>query len=523
MNFFKYTFVLLFSFLFLFTNAQDANIEWVESDREWPREFYNRKYVTTLKKMTYCYAQADKGKKSGIEQIPYLEVYNEDGEFVKRAEILRDIDREYLDIFEFMKKIYIVTSVYDEDKRKRSLFMHEVNTEFMRTEGKEKRVGTVSVESESDEVIFLRDVSPDNVHIAFGIGSTNPVSKRSTRIRVYMFKAEGGRLRRGYSKSGKLDFPAPVLMLEDIAVNDNGDIFALLTHQGVLQFPEETEPVTAMAVTAFTYNGDTIKNFIPEVAGKNILQGFITPNKFEAGNGFSVTGFFREGDDSKVDGVVNLIYDKNGNMQKSEQLPLNYTLPDDLQEETAESKEEKNWKTLGTKKSNLRDGFYLISELYYNPGTEKGPSEEHKYYDLLIASVAPEGNLRWTNTVAKRQITNEDDGHYSSYLPLVVKHRLVLLFNDVFPNFEIKDNTQLTDFTGIEAADAMGNSMVRVTINKEGEYVKKHLMVDGTAIGIMIPGLSNSDDYGNAQFHVRDKDFKTFRIGRINFAEGYVD
>ncbi len=515
-----------FFFLFLISSAAqaqdsqtDPTIKWGDNN-DWPEDFfYNRKLAGKIKGKYYCIAVKDKAGLSA-KSIPYLEVFERDGRFLQRSPISLPGGRTYEDVFEFNRTLYMVTSEYNNEKNKKSAFMQPLDLEFFRLGGKEKRVGTVSALDPLDKLYFFHSVSPNGQKIGFCLMPEDPKSKSKTGVRVTMYHTVDGRFKRGYSKNIKLKYKYPSVKVKDIVTNDMGDIFALLTGGGVQDKELELDPIQ-MTIAGFTHMGDSIKEHKPMLDGKNIIGGFITNAGKGGGNGdFAVTALFREGDEKRLDGAVNFIYDRNGAMKASEKKDKLWKLPKQLTSGKAENKKSKGWEAVSRKVARPLKGHYLISELYHDPSNSGAKHEAYHYYDIIVTAVDNEGKLEWVTMVPKFQETDDDDGRFHSYLPVLAGDRLILLMNDVQESFEARDSESLSKFEGEDTSLGDGPSCVKVIINKEGVWVKKHIFVDGATDGILVPKASMYKN-GEAVIQIKSLEEETYKYGFKKFEDEY--
>lgn len=77
-----------------------------------------------------------------------------------------------------------------------------------------------------------------------------------------------------------------------------------------------------------------------------------------------------------------------------------------------------------------RDRRVYHDQSYF--GTINERSRQYHYYEeVLIAAVDPSGHIQWSKVHRKKQTTVNDDGRFSSYSHMVMKKRLLFLYNSI--------------------------------------------------------------------------------------------
>jgi len=76
---------------------------------------------------------------------------------------------------------------------------------------------------------------------------------------------------------------------------------------------------------------------------------------------------------------------------------------------------------------------------YYSPSFPSIKTYTYLHYDdLFLTSLTNEGNLAWYNVLHKKQVSENDEGYYSSYGLIKGKDKIALIYNE-----EISDQTNL--------------------------------------------------------------------------------
>lgn len=90
------------------------------------------------------------------------------------------------------------------------------------------------------------------------------------------------------------------------------------------------------------------------------------------------------------------------------------------------------------------------------------------YNDILLISVKPDGTLEWSRVLKKKQISEDDDGFFSSYMMATTADRLHFIYNE-----EIYHKTSVSDYV----------------VNKRGELERKYLLNAGDKNVMLTPKL----------------------------------
>lgn len=105
-------------------------------------------------------------------------------------------------------------------------------------------------------------------------------------------------------------------------------------------------------------------------------------------------------------------------------------------------------------------------------GSMTTSTKNHYYFnDIIVINMSPSGKIEWTEKVAKRQVTTNDGGFYSSYALTVVKDKLYFVFNDHIKNLGYKGTGGLYSFTKSKRKSIV----VLVSLDLEGYQTREAL------------------------------------------------
>jgi len=127
-------------------------------------------------------------------------------------------------------------------------------------------------------------------------------------------------------------------------------------------------------------------------------------------------------------------------------------------------------------------GALLIGEQFYirtisttstnsNGGITTSTTYHYYFNDIIVINMAPSGKIEWTEKIAKRQVTSNDRGFYSSYALAVVKDKLYFVFNDHIKNLGYKGTGGLYNFTKSKRKSIV----VLVSLDLEGYQTREAL------------------------------------------------
>ena len=126
-------------------------------------------------------------------------------------------------------------------------------------------------------------------------------------------------------------------------------------------------------------------------------------------------------------------------------------------------------------------GVMIIGEQYFvrtvtststdaNGATRTTTNYYYYYNDIIVISVAPNGDIDWTQKIPKIQITSNDGGFFSSYALSVVADKLYFVFNDNPKNLFYTGEGSIYNFnSGKESL------VVLVTVDSDGVQKREAL------------------------------------------------
>jgi len=90
------------------------------------------------------------------------------------------------------------------------------------------------------------------------------------------------------------------------------------------------------------------------------------------------------------------------------------------------------------------------------------------YNDILVISLKPDGTLEWSQVLKKKQVSEDDEGFFSSYVMATAANRLYFVYNE-----EIYHKTSVSEYA----------------VNKNGEFEREYLFNAGDKNVMLAPKL----------------------------------
>lgn len=126
-------------------------------------------------------------------------------------------------------------------------------------------------------------------------------------------------------------------------------------------------------------------------------------------------------------------------------------------------------------------GTYLIAEQYFmrvvtttytdsKGNTSTRTTYHYHYNDIIVISISAEGDIEWTEKIAKRQHTTNDSGYFSSYSMAEVEDKLYFIFNDNPKNMFLKKGEKIYNYN-----KSKKSIVTIVEMNKDGKQTRELL------------------------------------------------
>ena len=242
------------------------------------------------------------------------------------------------------------------------------------------------------------------------------------------------------------------LTLKSIKINNSGNVIAIVGNESNFDYSDYNYE----RFTTLTFNRNT--NTIAELTMqntdyvyKNLISEVSTKREM-----VYITASYKNTKSKNDIGIAYQIIDLRTNT-----ILLNTKMP--FTDEILQKSQTNDFKTWQDKASLVKPkrivprsdgGFILITEgeykftkaerinttnnsIYYN-STPYAPSvryiEQNQYYDIGVFSVNTDGTIDWQATMPKAQVSENDEGYYSSFAFLEANNVLKFLYNEDFYN-----------------------------------------------------------------------------------------
>jgi hypothetical protein len=479
--------------LFLFSGlaAQKANVVWgpgLESETSVVRFLaeQNGKYFTL----------------SGRKDNLYLERYNSltfKQEFSKMMEVpkLNGKEQEIEAIVYLQNKFFLFTSMYSNKLNSYTINAYSFNAEGVLDKDVHELLSIEANSSdESGSVSFL--MSEDSTRILMAHYS---YYRKTDTERISMTVLDG---KLTEVTKAKVEFPAEedgfYTRISNYALNNSGEIFLL--QMEVTVAVKKTPQKTVYTILSFDPAGKRNRDFPIDLEGKRIDKLIFG---FDANQNLLVSGFYETKAKaglfsySGLTGTFFMSIDKKTGEEKSKsfqdfdnELFETYYTPKQLAKGTAKMLPNDFVARQIVQKAD--GGVVSVYEQYsYSYSQSQGGSVEVTYYgDLLVTNINPDGTIKWTKLIPKRQIfikrkpaigigvpglsvsalisLKSDQTIYYSFLMAVTGDRIVFIFNDEPANQVIRPAHETEVMKRIK-----GTIPMMVSLTEGGEVTKKAL------------------------------------------------
>ncbi len=370
-------------------------------------------------------------------------------------------------------QIHLFTSRADSKTKVNSLYYQTVDKKSMIPNGK---------------VIDIVEIDYSG-HDRWNSGSYSyDLSRDSSKILIYYnlpyergdaerfgFKVYDSGMNELWSEEVVLPYEDKLFSVEDYKVDNNGNVHLIgRLYKDVVKDKRKGDPNYSYQVLSYYDEGQDLEEYSIKLEDRFItdLQIAITDDQniicggFYSDKGsFSIKGSYF----LQVDGKTKEVMSKSFREFGIDFITQNMT---ERQEKKAKKKESKG-KSVEMYEYDLDDiiiksdgGAMLIGEQYYmyvttnttttaNGGTTTTTTYHYIYNDIIAIKIDSEGDIEWTEKIAKRQHTTNDNGFYSSYAMAVVDGSLYFFFNDNPKNLDYSGSGKVYGMNGKKSVVTM--------------------------------------------------------------------
>lgn len=392
--------------------------------------------------------------KAGASMLQFkntIQFYDDHYSLINEEELEPEVDgrsSQINNIIYWNDEIYVFHSYKDSKTKLNTLYVQQLDKKSLTLSHEIQEIGSVDFSGK----------------MKFNAGSfSTSISMDSTKLLVYYnlpfdhseperfgFHVYDANMKQIWQKEVILPYEEELFNVADFTLDDEGNVY--LT--GKLYSERAKERVRGQVnykyvILSYKNKGEDFKEvemslgdkFITDVRVAALLSGDIACAGFYSDKGsFSIKGSCY----LRINGATGEVLHTSTNEFGIDFVTQNLT---ERQEEKAKKKEAKG-KNVEMFEYDLDDlvmrsdgGVILIGEQYFvrvvtttttssNGGTTTRTTYHYYYNDIIVVNISPEGEIEWTEKIAKRQHTTNDNGFYSSYAKMVYKDKLYFFFND---------------------------------------------------------------------------------------------
>lgn len=403
--------------------------------------------------------------------------------------------RSFHNVLKVKNQMYLITSFLNKGKKKNYLFAQAFN-ERMKVSDKLIKIGEIDVKNIDREGKFDVEISRDSSKIL--VYHDLPHKKgKSERLALSVYDSEFQSI---WESEVNLPYLDRTFSVEKYEIDNEGNVYLLgVRFFDGIKYRRKGKPNYEYILISYSDQGEnrlehrftetdkffTDLTFEPLKNGTVLCSGFYSEK-----NSYSIKGtfFFRmniKTEEIFVKSFKEFDFDF-----------LTYQLSD-YQKQKAEKAVLRNDKDRAPElyRYSLDDliirsdgGVLMVSEQYYvqeffrdayNPfygyrntlNRNNNVTYLYNYNDILLVNISPEGEIEWTSSIPKNQVTSNDGGYFSSYAKAVVRNNIYFIFNDNVLNYD-GSNRSIRDFNGSNAVIAL------TEVGKNGNSTTKPLSYD---------------------------------------------
>ena len=434
---------------------------------------------------------------SGLDNKPkvYLEHFSREMELKKSIEQdlkYKNKRRDFEDIIMYNGELYLLTSFYNESKKRTYLFRQTIGSRSLIPGKTLELVADSEARNSENEGEFDWHISRDSSHLL--VYNELPYNRREPErfaLRVFDEKFE-----EVWKKNIILPYADNRMTVEEYQVDNKGNVYLLgVIYQDGANQRRRGAANYQYVILAYTNNGEDFEEYKLDIGDK-----FITDLTFRVGDDGNLvcTGFYSEtGNYSvkgtyffKLDAQTKQLYNKNLKAFDFEFL-TSYMRPKEVEKaRRAELKGDANNQAelynFSLDELILRSdgGAVLVAEQYYvyeqrdfdnfNPAFNTFPYNNnnfrvdyfYNYNDIIVVNIRPNGEIEWTARIPKRQETVNDGGYYSSYAMAILPQGLYFLYNDNARNFDAAQSSSKNRTFNFNGKNSV---MTLAEIQKDGQ------------------------------------------------------
>ena len=478
---------------------------------------------------TYIIKHTRKGKAPLI-----IEKYGNDMSLKKSVPIMlgeKEEKRVYQHATQIDGALILFSSVLDNKSKVNSLYAQTINKETLYPSSKLTKIGAIEFDGKSkrNSGSFTYTISNDEKRIL--IYYNLPYEKdENEKFFYHIFDKDLNLL---WEKNVTLPYENDLFVVVDYDIQENGDLYLLSKiFKEKAKERRKGKPNYHYQILAYTDKGESKKEYPVVLEGKFLTdmkiainqEGDIICGGFYSDNGtMSINGSYFLKIDESTKSIVSKSFKEFG----IDFITQNMT---DKNKKKTKKREEKG-KDVELYQYDLDDivlkddgGAVLVGEQYYvrvvtTTDTQGNIRTTYHYYynDIIVISIDPDGQIEWTEKIAKRQHTINDGGFFSSYALAIFEDKMNFIFNDNAKNLATSKMTKgkakgvIYDFT----KRFKSSVAVLVQLDSDGRQVKEALFNAKDAELLIRPKVA--EQISDQEMVIYGQKRKTERFGKITF------
>ncbi len=462
-----------------------------------------------------------------------LEHYNNKMNQTKSVEINLE-EQNKKTYFEFIiqlnNELYLFSSFKNQKLKRNFLFVQSINKKTLQFNKDLKKIAEINYSGKSKfnagnfDFVLSRDSS--KVLIYYNL----PYDKYGSE--KFGFNVFDNNLNELWEKKITLPYKEELFDVEDYLIDNNGNVHLLgMIFKDKRKDKRRGEPNYKYQILSYLNDGESIKEYPIKIEGKfltdmqiavNDEQDMICGGFYSNVGTFSIIGSYF----IKVDGKTKEITAKSFKEFGIDFITQNMS---QRKENKAKAKaaKGKNVELYEYDLDNIilknNGGAMLVGEQYYvrvitntyrSSSGVMSTSTTYYYYfnDIIVINMSPDGNIEWAEKIAKRQLTTNDRGFYSSYTLSVVGDKMYFVFNDNPKNLFYKGEGKLYNFNkGKESLTVL------VELDSDGKQTREALFSSGEADILTRPKVC--EQISENEMILFGQRRKTHRFAKITFKE----
>ncbi|HBS87171.1 MAG: hypothetical protein A2W91_03050 [Bacteroidetes bacterium GWF2_38_335] len=422
-----------------------------------------------------------------------LEKYNNSMNLEKSAKMELVFEKNKMSfeyIVQFHDEFYVFSSYKNQKAEKNYLFVQSVNKSNLTLNNDLVKIAEIDYSSGSkrNSGSFGFDISPDSSH--FMVFCNMPYEKtEDEKVGYFVFD---GDMKKVWDKTIKIPHRDKLFSVHEYTVDNLGNVYLLgVLYKDIVKEKRHGEPNYTYQIVSITDKGSNITEYPVQLPDK-----FLTDMKFAINhdNDIICAGFYSQTGTFSIAGSYFLKIDpitKNIKSKSFKEFGIDF-ITQNLTER-AEKKVKKKaakGKNVELYEYDLDDliikpdgGAMLIGEQYYvrvvtttstdSRGNTTTRTTYYYYYnDIIVININSNGEIVWTEKIAKRQVTTNDGGFFSSYTKAIVGDKVYFVFNDNPLNLNYSGTGKVMPFTGGGGKKSLA---VLVELSSDGKQKREAL------------------------------------------------